>query len=169
MKSMQVLIILFVEKVNAAYFKGLWASQFKAANTRLSQFFFNNNKDAGVTNMMFQKGRFRTALSEELQAQILEMPFLGDDVSFFAILPQGTNSSLEETVNRLSLDNLREAMTRTFPGNSIEVGLPKFKLEQTLSLRNVSGRLKNDPKLIFFSNEKLIVAGSSQAGLDRLV
>lgn len=84
---------------------------------------------------MFQKGRFRWALSEELQASLLEMPFLGDDVSFFALLPEG-DGGLEDTVSRLSIDTLRDVMSRTFPV-TIEVGLPKFRMEQTLSLRRV--------------------------------
>lgn len=104
---------------------------------------------------MFQKGRFRhgtsnfytkrynsiifnlicTAAVEELQANLLEMPFLGDDVSFFALLPEGKNG-LDETVNRLTLETLRDAMSRTFPV-TVEVGIPKFRMEQTLNLRNV--------------------------------
>jgi serine protease inhibitor len=71
-----------------------------------------------------------------LQANLLEMPFLGGDVSFFALLPEG-NNGLEETVSRLTLDTLRNAMASTFP-LTVDVGIPKFLLEQTLSLRNVS-------------------------------
>jgi hypothetical protein len=63
------------------------------------------------------------------------MPFQGDDVSFFALLPEGSNG-LEETVNRLTLDTLRNAMANTFP-LTVDVGIPKFRMEQTLSLRNV--------------------------------
>lgn len=63
------------------------------------------------------------------------MPFLGDDVSFFALLPEGSNG-LDETVSRLTLDTLRDAMSRTFPA-TVEVGIPKFRMEQTLNLRNV--------------------------------
>lgn len=51
-------IFLGKKQVNAAYFKGQWASQFKVANTRLTSFAINN-KEEGVANMMFQKGRFR--------------------------------------------------------------------------------------------------------------
>ena len=78
---------------------------------------------------------FNLAAVEELQANLLEMPFLGDDVSFFALLPEGVNG-LDETINRLTLDTLRDAMSRTFPV-TVEVGLPKFRLEQNTNLRNV--------------------------------
>ena len=75
-----------------------------------------------------------TATSEELQAHVLEMPFLGNDVSFFIILPEETD--LANTLNRLNVDTLREVMDSTFPV-TLEVGIPKFRLEQTTDLHNI--------------------------------
>lgn len=75
------------------------------------------------------------ALSEELQAGLLEMPFLGDDVSFYILLPEGPGG-LDDTISRLSLDLLQDVMSRTFPAN-IEIGVPKFRLEQTFNLKRV--------------------------------
>lgn len=97
---------------------------------------FTNLKAIENTNfsVIFCSLSFLAAI-EELQANLLEMPFLGDDVSFFALLPEGVNG-LDETINRLSLDNLRDAMSRTFPV-TVEVGLPKFRIEQNTDLRNV--------------------------------
>lgn len=63
------------------------------------------------------------------------MPFLGDDVSFYALLPEGSNG-LEETINRMTLETLRDAMSRTLPV-TVEVGIPKFRMEQSVDLRNV--------------------------------
>ena len=64
------------------------------------------------------------------------MPFLGDDVSFYVLLPEGPGG-LDETISRLSVDLLRDVMSRTFPAN-IEIGVPKFRLEQTFNLRKVT-------------------------------
>ena len=86
------------------------------------------------------------AAVEELQANLLEMPFLGDDVSFFVLLPEGTNNSLETTISRLTLEKLRDAMSRTFPV-TVEVGIPKFRMEQTLHLRNVRYHSHGFPNL----------------------
>ena len=86
------------------------------------------------------------AAVEELQANLLEMPFLGDDVSFFVLLPEGTNNSLETTISRLTLEKLRDAMSRTFPV-TVEVGIPKFRMEQTLHLRNVRYHSPGFPNL----------------------
>ena len=67
---------------------------------------------------------------------MLEMPFLGEDVSFFVLLPEG-NGGLDETISRLSLTSLQEAMSRTFP-LSLEIGIPKFRMEQSINLQRVS-------------------------------
>lgn len=88
---------------------------------------------------MFRNGRYRAALSEELQASLLELPYQGEDVSFYILLPE-EEGSLEETVSRLSLDVLRDVMGHTLP-TPLEVGIPKFRMEQTLSLRRVRRRL----------------------------
>lgn len=66
------------------------------------------------------------------------MPFLGDDVSFFILLPEGPGG-LDDTMDRLSVDFLRDAMSRTFPVN-MEIGVPKFRWEQTFNLRNVTNQ-----------------------------
>lgn len=137
--------------------------------------------------MMFQKGRFRhgrsptflsccfkithaqmlfVAAVEELQANLLEMPFLGDDVSFFALLPEGNNNgSLEATISHLTLETLRDAMSRTFPV-TVEVGIPKFRMEQTLSLRSVGY-----PSLNFYNPDQnvALLTGFGQDGLNRHV
>ena len=63
------------------------------------------------------------------------MPFLGNDVSFYVILPEGPGG-LDETLRLMDADTLRLAMSDTFPF-MMEVGIPKFRLEQTLSLDSI--------------------------------
>jgi len=120
--------------VNAAYFKGQWVTQFKKSSTRLSPFRMANKENAMV-EMMFQKGRYRFAISEELGATALEIPYLGEDVSFFIILPE--LHTLDETVQLLSLERLRGLMSDMFP-ITLEIGIPKFRMERQLTnLREV--------------------------------
>jgi len=120
--------------VNAAYFKGQWVSQFKKSSTRLSSF-RKANKEEAMVQMMFQKGRYRFAISEELGATVLEIPYLGEDVSFFVILPE--LFTLDETVQLLTLERLRGVMSDMFP-ITLEIGIPKFRMERELTnLRDV--------------------------------
>lgn len=123
--------------VNAAYFKGQWVTQFKNSRTKLNSFFMKN-KQVGMVNMMFQKGRYRFAASEELQARVLEIPYLGEDVSFFAVLPE--TNSLDETLSLLTVERLRAAMSDMFP-ITLEIGIPKFQMEQTTDLTQVLSKM----------------------------
>ena len=72
-----------------------------------------------------------TGVSEELQARVLEIPYLGEDVSFYAVLPEAT--SLDETLELLTLDKLKAVMFDMFPV-TVEIGIPKFSMETTTNL-----------------------------------
>ena len=67
---------------------------------------------------------------------MLQIPFSSDDVSFYIILPAEETGTLEQTISRLSIESLRQAMDDTFPV-TFNVGLPKFQLEKTAALESV--------------------------------
>jgi serpin B len=60
--------------VNAVYFKGLWAEQFSADNTRLESFHLNS-KESKEVPMMHKTAEFGYLISEELDADILQMHY----------------------------------------------------------------------------------------------
>jgi serpin B len=60
--------------VNAVYFKGLWAKQFSADNTRLESFHLNS-KESKEVPMMHKKAKFGYMISKELDADILQMNY----------------------------------------------------------------------------------------------
>ena len=60
--------------VNAVYFKGLWAEPFKADNTRFESFHLNSKESKEVA-MMHKKDEFGYLISEELDADILQMHY----------------------------------------------------------------------------------------------
>jgi len=60
--------------VNAVYFKGLWAKQFSAGNTRPESFHLNS-KESKEVPMMHKKDKFGYLQSEELDADILQMHY----------------------------------------------------------------------------------------------
>ena len=47
-----------------------------------------------VTDFMHQKGKFNYYTSEELRAHVLEMPYVGDEVSMMIILPPFEDDAL---------------------------------------------------------------------------
>ena len=60
--------------VNAVYFKGLWAKQFRADNTRFESFHLNS-KESKEVHMMHKKDKFGYLNSVELDADILQMQY----------------------------------------------------------------------------------------------
>lgn len=84
-------------------------------------------------------------VSEELVAHILELPYQGDDISMFILLPPFTKEDGIETVlKKLTLDKFK-AITQSSNLNArtVQVALPKFSLEHTLDLVPVSNSLFN--------------------------
>jgi len=110
--------------VNAIYFKGDWASQFKEINTR--ELDFNvTAKEKVKAKMMYQQEDFRVA--EDENTQVLEMMYKGDRLSMLVLLPKQKNeiSKLEKTLTAEKLRGLISKLRKT----KVQVTFPKFKIE----------------------------------------
>lgn len=82
----------------------------------------------------------RLDVSEDLMAHILELPYQGDDISMFILLPPFTKEDGIETIlKKLTLEKFK-AITQSSNLNTrtVQVALPKFSLEHTLELVPVS-------------------------------
>ena len=69
------------------------------------------------------KVKFNYAETEELQ--ILEMPYEGDELSMLVILPKENLESIENSINKERLDELKGMLSE----RKINVYMPKFKFE----------------------------------------
>jgi serpin B len=116
---------------NAIYFKGDWASQFKKDNTRDDTFFVAGGK-AVKTPLMHQTGHFKYA--DLGDAQVLEMPYAGKQVSMVVLLPKKAEglAALEKDLTgerwAMIVGRLREV--------EVEVALPKWKTTAEFNLTN---------------------------------
>lgn len=123
--------------VNAIYFKGLWLEPFNKASTFPSDFFVSKEKVIQVP-MMYREAHFKFIESEELACQILELPYIGNQLSMVIYLPSKNDglASLEEKINFGNLQKSLADLDGSMP-EEIEVYLPKFKMEQRFSLNDV--------------------------------
>ncbi|XP_077365839.1 serpin peptidase inhibitor, clade B (ovalbumin), member 1, like 3 [Festucalex cinctus] len=126
--------------VNAIYFKGNWNKKFKESDTRDAQFRLNKNATKPV-KMMHQKAKFHLAFIPEINCQILEMPYIGKELSMLIFLPndiEDNSTGLSKIEKNLNYNNFVE-WTRADKMDEIEVrvGLPRFKMEENYDMKNV--------------------------------
>uniref|UniRef100_H3BZX9 Leukocyte elastase inhibitor n=1 Tax=Tetraodon nigroviridis TaxID=99883 RepID=H3BZX9_TETNG len=126
--------------VNAIYFKGKWNKQFKEEATRDAQFNVTKNSSKPV-KMMHQTSKFPFTFIPEAKCQILEMPYIGEELSMLIFLPyqmEDSSTGLEKLEKLLTYDKFME-WTRPDMMDSVEVqvGLPRFKLEEKFNMKNV--------------------------------
>jgi serpin B len=115
--------------VNAIYFKGTWAEQFKKAQTT-DQPFFVTPAEKVQTRMMKGSADYQYAETDTLQ--LLEMPYTGYWISMVVLLPKDPHglATLENSLNQKQLDDwLAGAHSR-----KVNVFLPRFKLTQKFNL-----------------------------------
>jgi len=119
--------------INAAYFKGAWLSQFKKSATK-KDIFYPNRENLTWVSMMTQTGNFRTGISEDLGAQILELPYEGEQLSMVILLPPffSGDQGFDSLVQKLNPASLKEALNRLWQ-TKVEVTIPKFKLDTEVS------------------------------------
>ncbi|XP_050308605.1 serine protease inhibitor 88Ea-like isoform X2 [Anthonomus grandis grandis] len=122
--------------VNAAYFKGIWENKFNPNLTKPEIFYVSPTKQIMV-DMMHVEGTFRHDISEALGAHILELPYQGDNISMFILLPpfSNTEDSIDATLKNLNLENFKKVVDRDqLISRTVQVALPKFSLETTIEL-----------------------------------
>ncbi|KZC05196.1 Antithrombin-III [Dufourea novaeangliae] len=131
---------------NAVYFKGRWQSRFDPANSKKDLFYSSGSMNSMVT-FMHQKGTFNHLISELLGAHILELPYKGEQISMFVMLPPfvsarsmngGDRDGVRQLIERLSTDEgsaeLKDILSYGMPPRDVEVYLPRFEVEKELPL-----------------------------------
>jgi serpin B len=115
--------------VNAIYFKGNWARQFKESLTRDAPFYLTPGKTVQAP-FMTQEHTFRYAEDEGLQ--ILELPYEGDNLLMLILLPK-RGEGLSELEKGLTPENL-VTWTSYLRAQELVVFLPRFKVTSEFRL-----------------------------------
>nr|XP_012623906.1 leukocyte elastase inhibitor isoform X1 [Microcebus murinus]XP_012623907.1 leukocyte elastase inhibitor isoform X1 [Microcebus murinus] len=130
--------------VNAIYFKGNWQEKFMKEATEDAPFRLNK-KDTKTVKMMYQKKKFPYGYIEDLRCRVLELPYQGKELSMLVLLPKDIedgSTGLKKIEEALTLEKLHEW---TKSGNlgvmEVNVGLPRFKLEDSYVLNSDLARL----------------------------
>ena len=113
-------------------FSASWKQTFPTEDT-YDGTFFNKGTQMTKVKMMARRGdKWFHGENEELDAQILELPYVGDDMAMFVLLPR-EKTGLAKLKSVITLDNLNKAIEGML-WRFIYVFLPKFKVESKYSL-----------------------------------
>ncbi|XP_028424859.1 leukocyte elastase inhibitor-like isoform X1 [Perca flavescens] len=175
--------------VNAMYFKSAWNEQFHQRYTRDAQFrlnkndtkpvkmmhqksrfpFFNKPKancknDTKPVKMMHQQSWFPFFNNPKANCKILEMPYKEKELSMLIFLPnemEDSTTGLEKLEKQLTYENFMEwTHPDTMANVEVEVGLPRFKMEETYDMKEV---LVSMGMVDAFDGEKSDFSGMSPA------
>uniref|UniRef100_A0A8C2E5T8 Serpin domain-containing protein n=1 Tax=Cyprinus carpio TaxID=7962 RepID=A0A8C2E5T8_CYPCA len=126
--------------VNAIYFKGNWEKKFPKEATIDGQFRLNKTQTKPV-KMMNQKAQFPLALIPEMNSQVLELPYVGKNLSMLIILPEeieDETTGLQKLEKALTYEKLMEwTKPSKMRRQEVEVSLPRFKMEETYDMKSL--------------------------------
>lgn len=122
--------------INAIYFKSLWQNKFDPQLTE-KQTFHNINNKVKQVSMMYKSANFSFGISEDFNAQLLEIPYQNQDFSMLIILPNDVNGlrSLEQNFD------WNTVLTTELRMSKVDLFLPKFKLEMKINLKETLKKL----------------------------
>jgi serine protease inhibitor len=119
---------------NAIYFKGKWKGPFEKKETHDAPFLAADGKRPSVPLM---HGSRKAGYVEVEGAQVLELPYEGDDLSLVVLLPRKNDGllALEDSLTASRLTEWIASADRAF--QAVEVFLPRFRLEAEFTLKKV--------------------------------
>uniref|UniRef100_A0A668SV97 Serpin domain-containing protein n=1 Tax=Oreochromis aureus TaxID=47969 RepID=A0A668SV97_OREAU len=132
--------------VNAVYFKGNWKNRFYEKlydnMIRLPAFPVCQNEIVPV-QMMYQEKKFPYSYIPDHDLQILELPYVAEELSMFILLPKESSDGSDPLLKELTQERLNEWTDRKNMEVDSEVvlHLPKFKLEEDYKLNEPLAKL----------------------------
>ncbi|KAF2886718.1 hypothetical protein ILUMI_19454 [Ignelater luminosus] len=118
--------------LNAIYFKGNWDKQFQKENTNTETFYITSNKKIDC-QMMHITQHYYYYEDEQLDARILEMKYVNQNISTVVILPN-TIDGIGDLDNKI-VDADLSAITQKAHPTKVKLSLPKFKIETCMNLK----------------------------------
>ncbi|XP_038626410.1 serpin B6-like [Tachyglossus aculeatus] len=126
--------------VNALYFKGKWDKEFNKEHTHERSFKISKTKEKPV-QMMYKKATFKITFIGNLSTQILELPYVAEELSMLIMLPN-EDTDLSTVEKELSYEKFVDwTNPDMMDSTEVEVSLPRFKLQENYDLKSVLSRL----------------------------
>ena len=116
---------------NAIYFNGKWKNEFDKENTQNQSFYPSQDEEITVETM-YAKRKFN--YGENSNAKILELPYKGNDLCMYIVLPN--ENAIEEFETSFSFNDYNTLKSNMDSKYEVRTWLPKFKFETKTELAN---------------------------------
>jgi serpin B len=140
--------------VNALYFQGNWSVPFDPILTKQAKFYTSSETTVDAPTMYKESQEFNYYESEELDAQVLEVPFGDEEATMTFVLP---NKKEGIAVLEKQIDKVLE--TPQYTRKFVQVLLPKFKIESTIDFVPVLKKLGVEKAFDIFQADFSGIAG----------
>ena len=121
--------------VDAIYFKGDWLNKFNIDFTTVEDFQVSPKESVKVKMMSMRGEVFLCGSNPELKCQAVELPYVGESLSMFILLPDQAAISLSHLEKNLTSDDLINVRQKfQMRRDEVNLWLPRFKLDEKLSL-----------------------------------
>lgn len=114
---------------NAIYFNGKWVYEFDKELTDKKPFYPSKGEEVSV-DMMYMSKSFN--YGENLKAKIIELPYKGNNLSMYIVLPKSNSIGKFET--EFTLNDYSELKNDMESVEEVKVSIPKFKFETKTEL-----------------------------------
>ena len=118
--------------ISAVHFKGSWAEKFDEKMTMEHPFHVSQAKIV-MAKLMNRTMKVRAAHLEEIDADVVELPYKGRRLGMYVILPRQRHG-LKMVEDKMSTMDINEIFGRADLYKELDVFLPSFKLEQTIGM-----------------------------------
>lgn len=126
--------------INAIYFKGTWLHAFQQEKTHHAPFYTSSDLESVVeVEMMLRTSKHNFFTDEENYCKVIELPYSGNDISMFIVLPNEINgvSRLEKMITT----EMMSVWIMSAQNSTVKVSIPKFILSQHFELKKVLSKL----------------------------
>jgi serpin B len=114
---------------NAIYFNGKWAYEFDKEMTDEKPFYPTKGEEVSV-DTMYILNSFN--YEENSKAKIIELPYKGNDLSMYVVLPKSNN--IEKFETEFTINAYTELKNDMELVEEVKVAIPKFKFETKTEL-----------------------------------
>jgi serpin B len=114
---------------NAVYFNGKWLTEFNEGSTHKRDFYISEDDDINVETM-YTKQYF--SYSESSDAKMLELPYKGDNLCMYVVLP--TENDIEFFESSFSVSDYEDLKSDMDSEYEVKTWIPKFKFESRTEL-----------------------------------